>query len=139
VGSREPLARARRLEGAAGQDAGQEAGSRKPPTRARLEDAVGQDVSTDTLVAAAVRQRGIDVLLNAVAFSQNTRLLGMHASGAASSHAPFSNPKRLLLLASRPALHPRNLAHLPFPVDDLWGGAVEPGKGIEGRRRQATR
>ncbi|KAI4970319.1 hypothetical protein ZWY2020_001233 [Hordeum vulgare] len=85
---------------------------------------VGLDVGNDTLVAAAARQRGIDVLLNAeskrespaaVAFSHSARLLGAHAAGAASSHAPFSSPKRLLLLASRPA--PRDLPRLPFPVD----------------------
>ncbi|CAM0909445.1 unnamed protein product [Alopecurus aequalis] len=84
---------------------------------------VGFDVGNDTLVAAAARQRGIDVLLNAessrespaaVAFSHNARLLGVHASGAASSQPPFSSPKRLLLLASRP--HPRDLPRFPFPV-----------------------
>ncbi|KAI5009765.1 hypothetical protein ZWY2020_011902 [Hordeum vulgare] len=85
---------------------------------------VGLDVGNDTLVAAAARQRGIDVLLNAeskresstvVAFSHSARLLGAHAAGAASSHAPFSSPKRLLLLASRPA--PRDLrASLPIGV-----------------------
>ncbi|KAM0927731.1 hypothetical protein ACQ4PT_002683 [Festuca glaucescens] len=94
---------------------------------------VGFDVGNDTLVAAAARQRGIDVLLNAesnrespaaVAFSHNARLLGAHASGTASSHAPFSSPKRLLLLASRPALHPRHLPRLPFPVDALPGGGA---------------
>uniref|UniRef100_A0A0D9WTA4 Heat shock 70 kDa protein 16 n=1 Tax=Leersia perrieri TaxID=77586 RepID=A0A0D9WTA4_9ORYZ len=65
---------------------------------------VGFDVGNDTLVAAAARQRGIDVLLNAessrespaaVAFSHNSRLLGPHA--AASSHPPISSIKRLLL------------------------------------------
>uniref|UniRef100_A0ACD5ZC60 Uncharacterized protein n=2 Tax=Avena sativa TaxID=4498 RepID=A0ACD5ZC60_AVESA len=95
---------------------------------------VGFDVGNDTLVAAAARQRGIDVLLNAesnrespaaVAFSHNARLLGAHASGAASSHAPFSSPKRLLLLASRgPALHPRDLPRLPFPIDVLPDGGA---------------
>ncbi|XP_047072727.1 heat shock 70 kDa protein 16-like [Lolium rigidum] len=97
---------------------------------------VGFDVGNDTLVAAAARQRGIDVLLNAesnrespaaVAFSHNARLLGAHASAAASSHAPFSSPKRLLLLASRPDLHPRDLPRLPFPVHTLphaAGGAL---------------
>ncbi|KAI4998391.1 hypothetical protein ZWY2020_053733 [Hordeum vulgare] len=54
---------------------------------------------------------GIDVLLSesnskrewpaAVAFSHSARLLGAHAAGAASSHAPFSSPKRLLLLGRR--------------------------------------
>ncbi|KAF7103789.1 hypothetical protein CFC21_104735 [Triticum aestivum] len=92
---------------------------------------VGLDVGNDTLVAAAARQRGIDVLLNAeskrespaaVAFSHSARLLGAHASGAASSHAPFSSPKRLLLLASRPA--PRDLPRLPFPVDAAGGARV---------------
>ncbi|KAI5002274.1 hypothetical protein ZWY2020_026924 [Hordeum vulgare] len=85
---------------------------------------VGLDVGNDTLVAAAARQRGIDVLLNAesnskrewpaaVAFSHSARLLGTHDAGAASSHAPFSSPKRLLLLlASRPAT--RDLPRLPF-------------------------
>ncbi|KAG8074886.1 hypothetical protein GUJ93_ZPchr0006g45981 [Zizania palustris] len=85
---------------------------------------VGFDVGNDTLVAAAARQRGIDVLLNAestrespaaVAFSHNARLLGVHAAGAASSHAPFSSVKRLLL-AGRSALL-RDLLRLPFPVD----------------------
>ncbi|KAM0901558.1 hypothetical protein ACQ4PT_019904 [Festuca glaucescens] len=94
---------------------------------------VGFDVGNDTLVAAAARQRGIDVLLNAesnrespaaVAFSHNARLLGAHASAAASSHAPFSSPKRLLLLASRPSLHPRDLPRLPFPVHALPHGAL---------------
>ncbi|KAE8775228.1 heat shock 70 kDa protein 16 [Hordeum vulgare] len=86
---------------------------------------VGLDVGNDTLVAAAARQRGIDVLLNAesntkrewpaaVAFSHSARLLAAHAAGAPSSHAPFSSPKRLLLLASRPA--PRDLPRLPFHV-----------------------
>ncbi|KAK1612282.1 hypothetical protein QYE76_035955 [Lolium multiflorum] len=94
---------------------------------------VGFDVGNDTLVAAAARQRGIDVLLNAessrespaaVAFSHNARLLGAHAAAAASSHAPFSSPKRLLLLASRPDLHPRDLPRLPFPVHSLPHGAL---------------
>ncbi|KAI4997319.1 hypothetical protein ZWY2020_052661 [Hordeum vulgare] len=73
---------------------------------------VGLDVGNDTLVAAAARQWGIDVLLNAesnskrewpaaVAFSHSARLLGAHAAGAASSHAPFSIPKRFLLLGRR--------------------------------------
>ncbi|KAE8804278.1 heat shock 70 kDa protein 16 [Hordeum vulgare] len=53
----------------------------------------------------------------AIAFSHNARLLGAHTAGAASSHAPFSSPKRLLLLASRPA--PRDLPRLPFHVDHL--------------------
>ncbi|KAL6603168.1 hypothetical protein ACP70R_043529 [Stipagrostis hirtigluma subsp. patula] len=87
---------------------------------------VGFDVGNDTLVAAAARQRGIDVLLNAeskrespaaVAFSHNARLLGAHAAAASSSHAPFSSVKRLLLGASRPAQLRRDLPRLPFPVD----------------------
>ncbi|KAI4976236.1 hypothetical protein ZWY2020_049843 [Hordeum vulgare] len=71
---------------------------------------VGLDVGNDTLVAAAARQRGIDVLLNAeskrespaaVAFSHSAHLLGAHAAGAASSHA-FSSPS-----ASSPRFAPR--------------------------------
>uniref|UniRef100_A0A0E0E5D2 Heat shock 70 kDa protein 16 n=1 Tax=Oryza meridionalis TaxID=40149 RepID=A0A0E0E5D2_9ORYZ len=100
---------------------------------------VGFDVGNDTLVAAAARQRGIDVLLNAesnrespaaVAFSHNARLLGPHAAGAASSHAPFSSIKRLLVLAGRPTLLPRrgvDLSRLPFPVEvsaDGGGGVL---------------
>ncbi|XP_040381327.1 heat shock 70 kDa protein 16 isoform X2 [Oryza brachyantha] len=101
---------------------------------------VGFDVGNDTLVAAAARQRGIDVLLNAeskrespaaVAFSHNARLLGPHAAGApSSSHAPFSSVKRLLLLhAGRPAPLLRcDLARLPFPIEvpsaDGGGGAL---------------
>ncbi|KAL6873796.1 hypothetical protein ACP4OV_013878 [Aristida adscensionis] len=86
---------------------------------------VGFDVGNDTLVAAAARQRGIDVLLNAesnrespaaVAFSHNARLLGAHAAAASSSHAPFSSLKRLLVGAARPAHLLRDLPRLPFPV-----------------------
>jgi heat shock 70kDa protein 4 len=86
---------------------------------------VGFDVGNDTLVVAAARQRGIDVLLNAesnrespaaVAFSHNARLLGVHAAGASSSHAPFSSIKRLLLGAARPAQLLRDIPRLPFPV-----------------------
>ncbi|GJN39126.1 hypothetical protein PR202_gb28224 [Eleusine coracana subsp. coracana] len=94
---------------------------------------VGFDVGNDTLVAAAARQRGIDVLLNAeskrespaaVAFSHNARLLGVHAAGASSSHAPFSSIKRLLLGASRPAQLLRDVRRLPFPVSTGDGGAA---------------
>lgn len=89
---------------------------------------VGFDVGNDTLVAAAARQRGIDVLLNAeskrespaaVAFSHNARLIGSHAASASSAHAPFSSVKRLLLGATgrdpAASLH-RDLPRLPFPV-----------------------
>ncbi|TVU08560.1 hypothetical protein EJB05_41969 [Eragrostis curvula] len=94
---------------------------------------VGFDVGNDTLVAAAARQRGIDVLLNAeskrespaaVAFSHNARLLGVHAAGASSSHAPFSSVKRLLLGASRPAQLLRDISRLPFPVSAGDGAAA---------------
>ncbi|GJM97671.1 hypothetical protein PR202_ga14613 [Eleusine coracana subsp. coracana] len=94
---------------------------------------VGFDVGNDTLVAAAARQRGIDVLLNAeskrespaaVAFSHNARLLGVHAAWASSSHAPFSSIKRLLLGASRPAQLLRDVPRLPFPVSTGDGGAA---------------
>uniref|UniRef100_A0A0A9F874 Heat shock 70 kDa protein 16 n=1 Tax=Arundo donax TaxID=35708 RepID=A0A0A9F874_ARUDO len=93
---------------------------------------VGFDVGNDTLVAAAARQRGIDVLLNAeskrespaaVAFSHNARLLGVHAAGASSSHAPFSSVKRLVLGAGRPTQLLRDLPRLPFPVSTGDGGA----------------
>ncbi|KAG2607971.1 hypothetical protein PVAP13_4NG294300 [Panicum virgatum] len=89
---------------------------------------VGFDVGNDTLVAAAARQRGIDVLLNAeskrespaaVAFSHNARLIGSHAASASASHAPFSSVKRLLLGATGrdPASSLlRDLPRLPFPV-----------------------
>ncbi|XP_062178375.1 heat shock 70 kDa protein 16-like isoform X2 [Phragmites australis] len=94
---------------------------------------VGFDVGNDTLVAAAARQRGIDVLLNAeskrespaaVAFSHNARLLGVHAAGASSSHAPFSSVKRLLLGAGRPSALLRDLPRLPFPVSTDDGAAL---------------
>ena len=88
---------------------------------------VGFDVGNDTLVAAAARKRGIDVLLNAeskrespaaVAFSHNARLIGSHAASASASHAPFSSVKRLLL-GGRPGptaqLH-HDLLRLPFHV-----------------------
>ncbi|KAJ1260430.1 hypothetical protein BS78_10G231600 [Paspalum vaginatum] len=89
---------------------------------------VGFDVGNDTLVAAAARQRGIDVLLNAeskrespaaVAFSHNARLIGSHAASASASHAPFSSVKRLLVAATGrdPAASLlRDLPRLPFPV-----------------------
>jgi heat shock protein 4 len=97
---------------------------------------VGFDVGNDTLVAAAARQRGIDVLLNAeskrespaaVAFSHNARLIGCHAASASSAHAPFSSVKRLLVGAT--GRHPdaslhRDLPRLPFPVSTGDGGAV---------------
>jgi heat shock 70kDa protein 4 len=94
---------------------------------------VGLDVGNDTLVAAAARQRGIDVLLNAeskrespaaVAFSHNARLIGVHAAGASSSHAPFSSIKRLLLGSARPAQLLRDIPRLPFPVSTGDGGAA---------------
>ncbi|CAD6338649.1 unnamed protein product [Miscanthus lutarioriparius] len=95
---------------------------------------VGFDVGNDTLVAAAARQRGIDVLLNAeskrespaaVAFSHNARLVGCHAASASSAHAPFSSVKRLLLGATgrdSDASLLRDLPRLPFPVSPA--GAV---------------
>uniref|UniRef100_A0A0E0LEQ2 Heat shock 70 kDa protein 16 n=1 Tax=Oryza punctata TaxID=4537 RepID=A0A0E0LEQ2_ORYPU len=88
---------------------------------------VGFDVGNDTLVAAAARQRGIDVLLNAesnrespaaIAFSHNARLLGPHA---ASSHAPFSSVKRLLRGATA------DLSRLPFPVEVV---SPDGGRGV---------
>ncbi|AQK66023.1 Heat shock 70 kDa protein 16 [Zea mays] len=96
---------------------------------------VGFDVGNDTLVAAAARQRGIDVLLNAeskrespaaIAFSRNARLIGCHAASASSAHAPFSSVKRLLMGAT--GRHPdssllRDLSRLPFPAA-VGGGAV---------------
>lgn len=101
---------------------------------------VGFDVGNDTLVAAAARQRGIDVLLNAeskrecpaaVAFSHNARLIGCHAASASSAHAPFSSVKRLLLGATGrdpDASLLRDIARLPFPVSPAaaggGGGAV---------------
>ncbi|OEL23365.1 Heat shock 70 kDa protein 16 [Dichanthelium oligosanthes] len=98
---------------------------------------VGFDVGNDTLVAAAARQRGIDVLLNAeskrespaaVAFSHNARLIGSHAASASASHAPFSSIKRLLLGATGrdPASSVlRDLPRFPFPVSAAAdGGAV---------------
>ncbi|KAG2613707.1 hypothetical protein PVAP13_4KG405100 [Panicum virgatum] len=97
---------------------------------------VGFDVGNDTLVAAAARQRGIDVLLNAeskrespaaVAFSHNARLIGSHAASASASHAPFSSVKRLLLGATGrdPASSLlRDLPRLPFPVSRAADGAA---------------
>ncbi|CAN6215917.1 unnamed protein product [Urochloa humidicola] len=97
---------------------------------------VGFDVGNDTLVAAAARQRGIDVLLNAeskrespaaVAFSHNARLIGSHAASASASHAPFSSVKRLLLGATGrdPAASLlRDIPRLPFPVSHDGGAAV---------------
>ncbi|XP_066371101.1 heat shock 70 kDa protein 16-like isoform X2 [Miscanthus floridulus] len=95
---------------------------------------VGFDVGNDTLVAAAARQRGIDVLLNAeskrespaaVAFSHNARLIGCHAASASSAHAPFSSVKRLLLGAT--GRDPdssllRDLPRLPFSVSPAAAG-----------------
>ncbi|PWZ17282.1 hypothetical protein Zm00014a_023565 [Zea mays] len=97
---------------------------------------VGFDVGNDTLVAAAARQRGIDVLLNAeskrespaaVAFSHNARLIGCHAASASSAHAPFSSVKRLLLGAT--GRNPdssllRDLPRLPFSVSHASGGGA---------------
>ncbi|CAN6173292.1 unnamed protein product [Urochloa humidicola] len=97
---------------------------------------VGFDVGNDTLVAAAARQRGIDVLLNAeskrespaaVAFSHNARLIGSHAASASASHAPFSSVKRLILGATGrdPAASLlRDIPRLPFPVSVDGGAAV---------------
>ncbi|KAE8790339.1 heat shock 70 kDa protein 16 [Hordeum vulgare] len=119
----------------------------------------GLDVGNDTLVAAAARQRGIDVLLNAesnskrewpavVAFSHSARLLGAHAAGAASSHAPSSSPKRLLLLGRRRpgAAPPRtarpSLAHAPLPARPARIASrstpARPDKGQGRRRRDAV-
>ncbi|CAN6200764.1 unnamed protein product [Urochloa humidicola] len=95
---------------------------------------VGFDVGNDTLVAAAARQRGIDVLLNAeskrespaaVAFSHNARLIGSHAASASASHAPFSSVKRLILGATGrdPAASLlRDVPRLPFPVSPAADG-----------------
>nr|CAB3468761.1 unnamed protein product [Digitaria exilis] len=98
---------------------------------------VGFDVGNDTLVAAAARQRGIDVLLNAeskrespaaVAFSHNARLIGSHAASASASHAPFSSVKRLLVGATGrdPASSLlRDLPRFPFPISfGADGGAL---------------
>ncbi|KAF8687363.1 hypothetical protein HU200_043049 [Digitaria exilis] len=98
---------------------------------------VGFDVGNDTLVAAAARQRGIDVLLNAeskrespaaVAFSHNARLIGSHAASASASHAPFSSVKRLLVGATGrdPASSLLgDLPRFPFPVSfGADGGAL---------------
>jgi hypothetical protein len=116
---RRPGCRPRRgLYGAAGQDTGENA-TAESPNRHHIDCRIPESPlpsladrrDNNTLVAAAARQRGIDVLLNAeskrespaAAFSHKVCLLGVHASGAASSSSP---PARVTPGTSRASLSP---------------------------------
>ncbi|KAI5002276.1 hypothetical protein ZWY2020_026926 [Hordeum vulgare] len=76
-----------------------------PPSSRSYTGAILLTVVSHRYAASSAQERG--------GRKECARLLGTHDAGAASSHAPFSSPKRLLLLlASRPAT--RDLPRLPF-------------------------
>ncbi|KAJ0966157.1 hypothetical protein J5N97_027295 [Dioscorea zingiberensis] len=83
---------------------------------------VGFDIGNDRCVIAAVRQRGIDVLLNdeskretpsAISFSEKQRLIGSSASPILHPRSTFSQIKHLLLS------QPQHRSRLPYLNRDL--------------------
>ncbi|RWW51087.1 hypothetical protein BHE74_00042601, partial [Ensete ventricosum] len=96
---------------------------------------VGFDVGNDSCVVAAVRQRGIDVLLNdesqrenpaVVSFGEKQRFLG--AAGAASAaRFPRSTVSQVKRLLGRPFRDPAvqdDLRRLPFPISEAPDGGI---------------
>ncbi|WOL15701.1 heat shock 70 kDa protein 16 [Canna indica] len=96
---------------------------------------VGFDVGNDSCVIGAVRQRGIDVLLNdesqrenpaVVSFGDKQRFIG--AAGAASaSRFPRSTVSQVKRLLGRPFRDPAvqdDLRRLPFPTSEAPDGGI---------------